>query len=193
MWNKLIMALLALTSAGVAGAQVTGSSDGDTNALQARPSATQGTPSSWSETNILQPGPALDQPGALGLGPIASETLDQGINLWPSDKMAVGGVEGGTFVDTDAVRLEGEAFSKEFDLLRGVPRESPISIGRDKDIKFVESHYNRPGIPAPLGMAYPMPQRRLRFFVEVAPILDPSPTTTLGWGGGIGISIYLGR
>ena len=142
---------------------------------------------------MLQPGTALDQPGSLGLSLTADETLDQGINLWPSDKMAVEGVEGGTFVDTDAVRLEGEAFSKEFDLLRGVPGESPISIGRDKDIKFVESHENRPGIPAPLGMAYPMPQRRLRFFVEVAPILDPSPMTALGWGGGIGISIYLGR
>src|ERR1019366_2188016 len=133
MYNKLIIALLALIIAGGAGAQVAGSSEGDTNALQARASAAQRAPSAWSDTNMLQPGTVLDQPGSLGLSLTADETLDQGINLWPSDKMAVEGVEGGTFVDTDAVRLQGEAFSKEFDLLRGNPSESPISIRSEEN------------------------------------------------------------
>ena len=135
----------------------------------------------------------MDQPGSLDLSPVSGEALDEDTKHWPSDKMAVDKIESGHFVDPDAVRLEGEDFLREFELLRGDTHESPVSIGRDKDIRFVESHNNRPGIPAPFGMAYPMPQRRVRFFFELAPILDPTPATALGWGGGIGISIYFGR
>src|ERR1035441_8848503 len=80
MCNKLIIALLVLITAGAVGAQVTGSSEGDTNALQTHPSAAQRAPSAWSDTNMLQPGTVLDQPGSLGLSLTADETLDQGID-----------------------------------------------------------------------------------------------------------------
>jgi hypothetical protein len=41
-------------------------------------------------------------------------------------------------------------------------------------------------------MSYRNGQQRL-VFGELAPILDPALTTSMGWGGGIGIRIYLGR
>ena len=193
MRHKLIIALLAAITAGTASAQLAGSSGSDTSAPPARLIAAQRDPSTGNDADTFQPGPATDQPDSLGLSPVSVEALNQETNPWPSDKMALDQMESGPFLDPDAVRREGAAFLREFDLLRGDTHESPVSIGRDKDIKFVESHDNRPGIPAPIGMAYPLPQRRVRFFVEVAPILDPSPTTALGWGGGIGVSIYFGR
>jgi hypothetical protein len=99
----------------------------------------------------------------------------------------------GAFADPDQVRLEGEAFSQELDLLQADTRGAPVYFGRDKDIKFVEHHENRPGIPAPLGMSYPMRPHRVEFFAEIAPILDSATSTSLGWGGGVGIRFYLGR
>ena len=72
-------------------------------------------------------------------------------------------------------------------------RELLPERGRDSDIRFVESHTYRPGIPAPVGLSYRMPSQGLQFFAEIAPILDATPDTSLGWGGGIGIRFYLGR
>jgi hypothetical protein len=63
----------------------------------------------------------------------------------------------------------------------------------DSEVKFVEHHNYQPGIPAPVGVAYRKGQQRFSFFAELAPILDPAPTTSLGWGGGVGIRFYFGR
>jgi len=45
----------------------------------------------------------------------------------------------------------------------------------------------------PFGISHRSGQQRLVFFGELAPILDPASTMSLGWGGGIGIRFYFGR
>jgi hypothetical protein len=42
-------------------------------------------------------------------------------------------------------------------------------------------------------MSYRKGQQRFGFFAEVTPILQVTPPTSLDWGGGLGIRIYLGR
>ena len=82
---------------------------------------------------------------------------------------------------------------QKIELLRADPRGAPVYFGRDKEVKFVEAHDNRPGIPLPVGISYPIRPHRLEFFGEIAPILDAAPDNSLGWGGGFGIRFYLGR
>jgi hypothetical protein len=193
MRNMLIAALLAWVTAGAANAQVAGLFGGDTIALQTNAVVAQVATSDGSVTNTLQPGPATDQSGSFSPAPITGEPLSLSMQPRPSDEMTLGGGVGGSFVDPDEIQLKGEAFSREFDLLRAAPHSAPFSFGRDRDIKFVESHTYRPGIPAPVGMSYPMPRQRVQFFGEIAPIFDATFANPLGWGGGFGIRINLGR
>ena len=193
MRNQLITALLASITAGAASAQVADSSGSDTNALQSNPAIVEVAALDGNVTNMFQLGPAINEAGSFGLGSMIGEPL--GLDMRPllSDKMAVEGEGGWSFADPDTIRLEGDVLLQEFDLLRADTRGSPVFFGRDSEIKFVEHHENRPGIPAPVGFSYPMRPKRMEFFAEVAPILDATPTTSLGWGGGLGIRFFIGR
>jgi hypothetical protein len=48
-------------------------------------------------------------------------------------------------------------------------------------------------LPVPVGISYRRQQQPLAFFAELAPIFHPAPTTSLGWGGGIGMRFNFGR
>ena len=122
------------------------------------------------------------------------EPLVPSSQLWSSDVMTVDGGVGRFFLDPDGIQVQRDILFHKLDrLLRADIRSSPVYFGRDSEIKFVEHHENRPGIPAPVGISYPLREQRLEFFGEIAPILDAAPTTSLGWGGGVGIRFYLGR
>ena len=122
------------------------------------------------------------------------EPLDLSTRPRLSDVMVVGGGTGWSFVDPDGIQVKREILFHKLDLLlRAKIRSSPLDFGVDPEVKFVEHQVNQPGIPAPVGISYRRGQQRLAFFAEVAPILQVAPTTSLDWGGGLGIRIYLGR
>jgi hypothetical protein len=121
------------------------------------------------------------------------EPLSLGMKPCLSDEMAGDGGDGWSFVDPDTMQIQGDALLHKVDLLRADTRGSAVYFGRDKEVKFVEHHNNRPGIPVPVGFSYPIRPRRLEFFGEIAPILDAAPDNPLGWGGGVGIRFYLGH
>jgi hypothetical protein len=113
---------------------------------------------------------------------------------WLSDVMAVDGGVGRPFVDPDGIQVQGDVFFHKLDLLlRADSRGSPVYFGVDPEFKFIEHHDNRRGIPAPVGISYRRQHQPLTFFAELAPIIDPAPTTSLGWGAGVGIRFYFGR
>jgi hypothetical protein len=141
----------------------------------------------------LQTEPGDDPADSFSPGLIICEPLSLSMKPWPPDKMTMGGAAGWPLVDPNGIQLQGGAWLRTFDLLQPDPRSSTVRFGRDSQIRFVEHHPNQPGIAAPVGISYPIQPRRLELFGEVAPILDPTPTTSLGWGGGIGIRFYLGR
>lgn len=63
----------------------------------------------------------------------------------------------------------------------------PLYVGVGGRVKFTEHGDNLAGIRVPIGVAYLLPEQRLEFYAEVAPILDVAPTTTVNRNGGIGI------
>jgi hypothetical protein len=193
MRNKLLTVVLTAITAGMASAQVAGSFDTGLIALQSSPAPAAVVTSGVNMTNTFQPGPAINATGSLSLGPTIGEPLRLDTKPWLPDEMAVEGGEGWSFVDSDEIQLEGGAFSEEFDLLRATTHSGLFKFGRDSEIKFVESHTYRPGLPTPVGLSYPVSKHRVQFFGEIAPIFDATPANALGWGGGFGIRFYIGH
>jgi hypothetical protein len=194
MRNKLITVLLVSVTAGAASAQVAGTSVSDTNALRSHPATTGEATSSGNLSNSVFDGPAIDESGSFGLEPMMDEPFDPSMRPRLSDAMVVGGGMGRSFVDPDGIQVQREILFHKLDLLlRAKIRSSPVYFGVDPEVKFVKHQVNQPGIPAPAGMSYRRGQQRFGFFAEVTPILQVAPTTSLDWGGGLGIRIYLGR
>jgi len=111
-----------------------------------------------------------------------------------SDVMTVDGGFGRSSVDPEGIQVQRDILFHNLDLLlQADTRSAPVYFGVDSEVKFVEHHNYQPGIPVPVGMSYPMRQKRWTFFTEFAPILDTAPITALGWGGGVGIRFYFGR
>jgi len=190
MRNKVLTVLLVSITAGTAGAQVAGSSGSGTNAVQSTPATPQAVPSTGSLTNAFQPGPAINEKGTFGVGPMLGEPIGVSAKVWLSDKLALDGGLGWSFVDPDGCQLHGDVLFHKFDLLRADTRDLPLYVGVGGRVKFPEHGDNRAGIRVPVGIAYLMPQQRLEFYAEVAPVLDVAPSTTLEWNGGIGIRYY---
>jgi hypothetical protein len=194
MRHRLITVLLVTVTAGAASAQVIGSSGSETNELLSDPAPTLVATSSGDLTNSVLAGASIDEQGTFDLGPVHREPLVPTRKLSSSDVMAVDGGVGGSFVLPDGIQAQRDTLFHKLDLLlRADIRSSPVYFGVDSEVKFVEHHDYQPGIPAPVGVAYRKGQQRFSFFAELAPILDPAPTTSLRWGGGVGIRFYFGR
>jgi hypothetical protein len=184
--KKLITALLASLTAGAASAQVASSSDGKTQALL--------SDAAPIEVAALDAGSSGGHTTALlsYAAPVEFAALHGCVtNMCQPCPMAL--EEHCSFADPAAIQLEGHELLQTFDLLRGNAHDSSVHFGRDKDVQFVENHPNRPGIATPVGLSYPMRQHRWEFFAEVAPILDPAPNTSMGWGGGLGFRFFIGH
>ena len=194
MCHRLITALLVAVTAGVANAQMAGSSASDTNALRTNPAMTHLATSADILTNSVLADPDNGEQDTLGreltlvdpVVPIRQPLL--------SDVMAVDGGFGRSSVDPEGIQVQRDILFHNLDLLlQADTRSAPVYFGVDSEVKFVEHHNYQPGIPVPVGMSYPMRQKRWTFFTEFAPILDTAPITALGWGGGVGIRFYFGR
>jgi len=194
MCHKLITAFLVTATAAAASAQVAGSSGSDTNALRSDPATTHEATSADSLTNAVLAGPDINGQGSLDLAPMLGEPIVPSRTLWLSDVMAVDGAVGYSFEDEDGIQVQRNVLFRKLDLLlRANTRSSPVYFGVDREIRFVEYHDYQPGFPAPVGVSYRRGQQRLAFFAELAPILEVTPSTSLGWGGGVGIRFYFGR
>jgi hypothetical protein len=191
MCHKLITAWLVALTAGAASAQVAGSFGNDTNALQSNPATTNVTTSPGSIPNSALAEAGTNEPG---MEPMLGEPFVPSRELWLSDVMAINGGAGLSVVDPAGVQFQREILFHNLDLLlRAETHDSPVYFGVSSDLKLVQHQDHQPGIPMPVGMSYPMPQKRWTLFTEFAPIFDADPTSSLGWGGGVGISFYFGR
>jgi hypothetical protein len=178
----------------VASAEVIGSSGSETNELLSDPSTTLVASSSGGFTYPIMAVPDTNETGSLSLGALRDQAVGPSMKLWASDVMAVDGEADRSLVVPDGIQAQQDVLFHKLDLLLlSEIHGSAVSFGRDPEVKFVEAHDYQPGIPVPLGMSYPMRQKRWTFFTEFAPILDAPPSTALGWGGGVGIRFYFGR
>jgi hypothetical protein len=98
-----------------------------------------------------------------------------------------------SFAEPDGTQLREDALLLEYGLLRGDTRGAPVYFGRDKNVRFVESHQNQQVKAAPVGVSYPILPRRSELFGEISPIFDSAPGSSLVWGGGLGIGFFIGH
>jgi hypothetical protein len=194
MCHKLITALLLAVTAGVANAQLADSSKGDASALRSHPAITNMATSADSLTNSVLANPGIDEQDTFGPEPMLGEPFVPSREPWLSEVMTVDGGLVGSLVAPDGILVQRAILFHNLDLLLQANTPSPpVYFGVDSEVKFVEAHNYQPGIPMPVGMSYPMGQKRWTLFTEFAPIFNADPSTSLGWGGGIGIRFYFGR
>jgi hypothetical protein len=155
-------------------------------ALAQQASNSNTAPSSFQSADIG----AINQGGSFGLGPLIGEPIGLGVKLWLSEKFALDGAAGWSFVDPDGFQLHGDFLFSPVDLFHGANSSMPFYFGVGGRVKFVEQGDNRAGIRGPIGISYLLNQQHLELFAEVAPVLDLSPKTTFEWNGGIGIRYY---
>jgi hypothetical protein len=192
--NTLITALLVSVTTVVASAEIIGSSGSNTNELLSDPSTTLVATSSGGFTYPILAAPDTNEAGSFLLAAMTGQSIGPSMKLWVSDVMAVDNEADGAFVVPDGIQAQRDVLFHKLDsLLLSENHGSPVYYGRDSEVKFVEHHDYQSGIPVPVGMSYPVRQKRWTFFSEFAPILDAAPTTALGWGGGVGIRFYFGR
>lgn len=194
MYRMVITAFFVAVTSGVASAQVAGSSGSNTNALRSNPATTHVATSTGSLTNSVLADPGPNEQGTFSLEPMPGEPLVASRKPWLSDVMAVDSELGRSFVVPNRIQVQRAILFHNLDLiLQADTPSSPVYFGVDSEVKFVEAHNYQPGIPVPVGMSYPMRQKRWTLFTELAPIFNADPSTSLGWGGGIGIRFYFGR
>jgi hypothetical protein len=145
---------------------------------------------SGSNTNAFTPAETINQGGSFGLGPLLGEPTGLDLKYWISDKFALDGAAGWSFVEPDGFQLHGDLLFSPVDLFHGESSNLPFYFGVGGRVKFVENADNRAGIRGPFGVSWLLHKHRLEFFAEVAPVLDVSPKTTLEWNGGLGIRYY---
>jgi hypothetical protein len=194
MCHRIITALLLAVTACVASAPVSGSSGNDTNALWSNPATTGVATSAGSLTNSAPAEAGTNEESTFGLEPMPGEPFVPSRELWLSEVMAVDGRSGLSAVDSDDILIHRDVLFHNLDLLRRAETPgAPVYFGVSSDLKLVQLQEHQPGIPVPVGMSYPISKKGWKLFTEFAPILAADPGTSLGWGGGVGISFYFGR
>jgi hypothetical protein len=179
MRNRLIVAFLMSSLAHAA------------NAQQAPPPGASPNSASPGSVTTAPVSGEINHAGSFGLGPMVGEPTGLTMKFWFSERSAVDGGLGWSFVDPDGFQLHADYLYHAVDLFRSESGELPLYFGVGGRAKFVDHGDNRAGIRGPIGLSYLIPNARIEVFAEVAPILDFAPTTTLEWNGGVGLRFYL--
>ena len=177
-FKSVVQGLALMAVVGSTHAQQAASSGSLTNTVQQPLTASQ----AQSET--------INAAGNIGVGPLIGEPMGVGVKAWLSETTAIDGGAGWSFADPDGFQLHGDFLFHKFDLFHIESGELPLYFGVGGRVKFVEHGDNRAGIRGPVGVSYLLPNSRLEFFAEVAPVLDLAPFTRLEWNGGIGVRFY---
>jgi hypothetical protein len=126
----------------------------------------------------------LSQPNAMpnypnhrfGAGLMVGEPTGLSLKYWLDDNLAVDGAVGAAFHPDTDLYLHSDILWHNFDLLH-VPRgQLPLYLGVGGRVKFVDDGDDRFGIRVPIGVSYLFDNAPVDIFLEVAPILDVTPS-----------------
>jgi hypothetical protein len=191
MRDMLIDALLVLIAASAAGSEMAVSSGSDTNAPWFGCPATDVAASAGTAADVVQPGPATTPSAVADLNVMIYAPTGPNMDAGEAENMAVEGTNGWSLVDSlDGLVHRDTLFRKLDMLLRAELRGSPLRFGVDDEINFVEHHDFRPGFSIPLGVSYQTGPHALKLIAQFAPVLNPTPTDSMGWSGGVGVRIF---
>lgn len=138
--------------------------------------------------------------GDLGLGIIIGEPTGLSSKLWLSPKSAVDGGLAWSFEGHGSLYLHLDYLRHDFNLIHVDKGKLPLYYGIGGRLLFLEgsrwwrdphvSHEFHFGLRIPVGLEYILSGNKVGLFLEIAPVLDLTPSTELDVNGGIGIRYF---
>jgi hypothetical protein len=157
------------------------------------PTANQPTVTSTPAAGVARTGTSGGGDGGFGVGVILGEPTGLSLKCWVTEKTAIDGGVAYSFKDTTSFHFHSDFLWHNFDLLPVTHGRLAVYYGVGGRVKFERNTDTRAGVRGPIGLAYMFEQAPVDIFVEIAPILDVTPSTKFGINGGVGVRYYFRR
>lgn len=137
---------------------------------------------------------SYSQSNNFGIGIIVGEPTGLSIKIKLSENTAVDGALGWSFVDEGSVHIHGDFLLHDYDLISVDEGRLPVYYGIGGRIKLKNkergSDDDKIGIRVPVGLAYEFSSRKVDIFLEVVPILDLAPKSSVTINAALGVRYY---
>ena len=124
-----------------------------------------------------------------GVGLLLGEPTGLSMKYWLNESFAVDGGVGASFFRENGVQLHSDVLWHAFGLFDVPEGRLPLYFGLGGRVKF-EDGDDRFGIRFPIGVSYMFDQRPIDVFLEVAPILDVSPSVQGSFNAVLGARVW---
>lgn len=179
--KKILLTSMTVALLGYSGsAQETNSTTGTVAG-----STTNGSPQISASSLTLSPNDRPDR-GEFEAGLVLGEPTGASLKYWLNDTVAVDGVLGWSLSDADDWEMHSDVLWHKFELFRVSEGKLPVYIGVGGRVKFRNGEDNQVGVRVPVGVSYLFKDVPVDIFLEVAPILNFTPSTQGGFSAGIG-------
>jgi hypothetical protein len=138
-------------------------------------------------------GSAAAQDSGFGLGIILGEPTGLSLKQWVNDNAAIDGAIAWSFGEHDALHLHANYLVHNFTLFKMEQGKLPLYYGIGGRIKFEENRHDEDtkiGVRIPVGISYILANSPLDIFLEIAPLLDLTPSTEFDLNGAVGIRYF---
>lgn len=138
-------------------------------------------------------GSATAQQSEFGLGIILGEPTGLSLKKWVHSTAAIDGAVAWSFGNKDALHLHADYLVHNFTLFKVEKGKIPLYYGIGGRIKFEEDNGEgdtKIGLRIPVGICYMFTNSPLDVFIEIAPLLDLSPSTEFDLNGAVGIRYF---
>lgn len=130
---------------------------------------------------------ALAQDNGFGLGIIVGEPTGLSAKVWTTEYTALDAAMAWSFVGNGFLRLHSDLLFHRY-LIEVEQGQLPVYFGAGAKLGFASNL--ELGIRIPLGIAYQFESVPLEAFLELVPVFNLLPKTSVGMDGGIGIRYY---
>ena len=121
-----------------------------------------------------------------GAGVILGEPTGASVKYFFTDSFAIDGAFGWSFHDETDLTLHADALWHKHHLLDTSKGQLSLYFGAGGRVKFRDHAEDRVGVRIPVGLAYKFDRAPVDLFVEVAPIIDFTPSTKGSFSAGMG-------
>lgn len=128
--------------------------------------------------------------GRFGAGLILGEPTGASLKYWLNSTLAIDGAFGWSFHEETDLHLHGDFLWHKFDLIPVPKGEMPLYIGVGGRWKIRDDQEDRVGLRIPVGVSYIFENAPVDVFLEVAPVIDFTPTTRGSFTAGVGARFW---
>jgi hypothetical protein len=132
--------------------------------------------------------PILAQDHGFGMGIVLGEPTGLSAKLWTSSDNAFDFATAWSFKGDGNLLLQADYVWHFFNLIPVSSGKLPLYLGIGGRVILANDPHV--GVRIPIGLDYQFATAPLDIFIELVPILDLSPSTDFGVGGGIGIRYW---